>query len=172
VQNHESPRDQFKILYIARDSLRRSDLFMKKTAHHRNQSCRSLRAIWGKFWSALTITHIQLFQLRLSTRKAEKSNTSAKNCWEPLWKFINLLVIPSSLSRSYSTFPLCSWTTLTEIADTSWDYNINFPFQFVYYNLINTDQNRCYQHWQYIREHWLKGLSFARNVKVLLVCFK
>jgi hypothetical protein len=59
---------------------------------------------------------IQLFQLRLSTSKAEKSNTSAKGCWESLWKFINLLTIPSSLSRSYSTFPLYSWTTLIEIA--------------------------------------------------------
>jgi hypothetical protein len=27
-----------------------------------------------------------------------------------------LLAIPSRLSRSYSTFPLCSWTTLIEIA--------------------------------------------------------
>jgi hypothetical protein len=27
---------------------------------------------------------IQLFQLRLSTSKAEKSNTSAKGCWESL----------------------------------------------------------------------------------------
>jgi hypothetical protein len=35
---------------------------------------------------------------------------------ESLWKFINLLTIPISLSRSYSTFPLCSWTTLIEIA--------------------------------------------------------
>jgi hypothetical protein len=32
----------------------------------------------------------------LSTSKAEKSNTSAKSCWESLWKFINLLAIPSS----------------------------------------------------------------------------
>ena len=31
-------------------------------------------------------------------------------------KFIIFLAIPSSLSRSYSTFPLCSWTTLIEIA--------------------------------------------------------
>jgi hypothetical protein len=31
-------------------------------------------------------------------------------------KVMNLLAIPSSLSRSYSTFPLCSWTTLIEIA--------------------------------------------------------
>jgi hypothetical protein len=31
-------------------------------------------------------------------------------------KFINFLAIPSSLSRSYSTFPLCSWTTLIETA--------------------------------------------------------
>ena len=28
--------------------------------------------------------HIQLFQLRLSTSEAEKSNTSAKGCWESL----------------------------------------------------------------------------------------
>jgi hypothetical protein len=31
-----------------------------------------------------TLVYIQLFQLRLSTSKAEKSNTSAKGCWEPL----------------------------------------------------------------------------------------
>jgi hypothetical protein len=43
-------------------------------------------------------------------------NTSAKGCWESLLKFINLLTIPSSLSPSYSTFPLCSWATLIEIA--------------------------------------------------------
>jgi hypothetical protein len=29
---------------------------------------------------------------------------------------MNLLAIPSSLLRSYSTFLLCSWTTLIEIA--------------------------------------------------------
>ena len=28
--------------------------------------------------------YIQLFQLRLSTSNAEKSNTSAKGCWESL----------------------------------------------------------------------------------------
>ena len=33
--------------------------------------------------------HIQLFQLRLSTSKAEKSNTNAKKCWESL---INSLI--------------------------------------------------------------------------------
>jgi hypothetical protein len=32
------------------------------------------------YWKYCT----QLFQLRLSTRKAEKSNTSAKGCWESL----------------------------------------------------------------------------------------
>jgi hypothetical protein len=36
-----------------------------------------------------------VFQLRLSTSKAEKSNTGAKGCWEPLWKFISLLAIHS-----------------------------------------------------------------------------
>ena len=30
-------------------------------------------------------------------------------------KLMNLLEIPSSFSRLYSTFPLCSWTTLIEI---------------------------------------------------------
>jgi hypothetical protein len=52
----------------------------------------------------------------LSPSKVEKSNANAKGCFEPLWKCINLLAIPSSLSRSYSTFPLCSGTTLIEIA--------------------------------------------------------
>jgi hypothetical protein len=32
----------------------------------------------------MELSSIQLFQLRLSTSKAEKSNTSAKGCWEPL----------------------------------------------------------------------------------------
>jgi hypothetical protein len=69
-----------------------------------------IQAIWPlveKVVNDNVYYYIQLFQLRLSTSKAEKSNTSAKGCWEPLWKFINLLAIPSSLSRSYSTFPLC-----------------------------------------------------------------
>jgi hypothetical protein len=77
-------------------------------------------------WKAIfqnNTNHLQLFQLRLSTSKAEKSNTSAKGCWESLWKCINLLTIPSGLSRSYSTFPLCSWTTLIEIAV----YKANLP---------------------------------------------
>ena len=34
--------------------------------------------------SKITRIIIQLFQSRLSTSKAEKSNTSAKGCWEPL----------------------------------------------------------------------------------------
>jgi hypothetical protein len=32
----------------------------------------------------INLSGIQLFQLRLSTSKAEKSNTSAKGCWESL----------------------------------------------------------------------------------------
>jgi hypothetical protein len=34
--------------------------------------------------------YIQLFQLRLSPSKAEKSNTSAKGCWESLINSVNL----------------------------------------------------------------------------------
>jgi hypothetical protein len=36
-------------------------------------------------------------------------------------KLMNLLAIPSSLSRSYSTFSLCSGTTLIEIAVCKWE---------------------------------------------------
>jgi hypothetical protein len=43
------------------------------------------------------VANIQLFQLRLSPEQSGK-------------------FIPSSLSRSYSTFPLCSGATLIEIA--------------------------------------------------------
>jgi hypothetical protein len=47
--------------------------------------------------------------------------------WESLWKFINLLAIPSSLSRSYSTFPLCSWPTLIAVYIIAvYIYIINF----------------------------------------------
>ena len=56
---------------------------------------------------ALTIEVIQLFQLRLSPEQSGKV--------EYVTKFIHLLAIPSSLSRSYSTFPLCSGITLIEI---------------------------------------------------------
>ena len=59
---------------------------------------------------------IQLFQLRLSPSKAEKSNTSAKGLLGIAKKLMIFLAIPSNLSCSYSTFPLCSWTTLIEIA--------------------------------------------------------
>ena len=53
---------------------------------------------------ALTIEVIQLFQLRLSPEQSGKV--------EYVTKFIHLLAIPSSLSRSYSPFPLCSGITL------------------------------------------------------------
>jgi hypothetical protein len=66
--------------------------------------------------------HLQLFQLRLSPSKAGESNTSGKVEYERerllgiANKLMNLLAIPSSLSRSYSTFLVCSGTTLIEIA--------------------------------------------------------
>ena len=58
----------------------------------------------------LVYTAISIKVVHEQSRKVE---------YEPerlLGKLINLLTIPSSLSRSYSTFPLCSWTTLIEIA--------------------------------------------------------
>jgi hypothetical protein len=94
-----------------------------------------IHTFWHSLYSDANCTFhpcIQLFQLRLSTSKAEKSNTSAKGCWESLWKFIKFLAIPSSLSRSYSTFPLCSWTTLIEIAV----YTTQTPYT-TYYTIPN-----------------------------------
>jgi hypothetical protein len=55
---------------------------------------------------------VQLFQIRLSASKAEKSNTSAKGCWESLWKFINFLPIPSEPFALVT--PLRSGTTLID----------------------------------------------------------
>jgi hypothetical protein len=81
---------------------------------------------WGLF--------IQLFQLRLSPSKAEKSNTSAKDCWESLINSVNFLALLSSLSRSYSTFPLCSGTTLIEIA--VWDGWIYYACQMPDFHMV------------------------------------
>ena len=62
-----------------------------KTRSHNTCFKRCVRVIIGNnisytFFSfhSLVESHIQLFQLRLSTSKAEKSNTSAKGCWESL----------------------------------------------------------------------------------------
>ena len=55
----------------------------------------------------------QLVQLRMSTSKRKSRIRARKAAGN---RFENLLAIPSSLSRSYSTFPLYSWTTLNEIA--------------------------------------------------------
>ena len=62
----------------------------------------------------MSILHfsIQLFQLRLSP------NTSAKGLLGIAKKIINFLAIPSqqAFALVLSTFPLCSGTTLIEIA--------------------------------------------------------
>jgi hypothetical protein len=59
---------------------------------------------------------IQLFQLRLSPEQSGKVEYERERLLGIANKFINFLAIPNSLSRSYSTFPLCSGTTLIEIA--------------------------------------------------------
>jgi hypothetical protein len=76
----------------------------------------SCRMLARKSENNFRYIYIQLFQLRLSTSNVEKSNTSAKGCWESLTNEWIFKAIPSSLSRSNSTFTLCSWTTLIEIA--------------------------------------------------------
>ena len=54
--------------------------------------------------------------LRLSIEQSGKVEYERERLLGIANKFINFLAIPSSLSRSYSTFPLCSGTTLIEIA--------------------------------------------------------
>jgi hypothetical protein len=53
--------------------------------------------------------------LRLSPTLRLSPNTSVKGLLGIANKLINFLAIPSNLSRSYLTFPLCSGTTLIEI---------------------------------------------------------
>ena len=55
---------------------------------------------------------IQLFQLRLSPEQSGKVEYERERLLGIANKFINFLAIPSSLSRSYSTFPLCSGDNL------------------------------------------------------------
>jgi hypothetical protein len=105
------------IVHNANGKVKDANHWIYKIVKMRTTNCIYMESCYQlESCSVISFSCIQLFQLRLSTSKAEKSNTSAKGCWEPLWKCINLLAIPSSLSRSYSTFPLCSWTTLIEIA--------------------------------------------------------
>ena len=59
---------------------------------------------------------IQLFQLRLSPEQSGKVEYERERLLGIANKLMNLLAIPSNLSRSYSSFTLCSWTTLIEIA--------------------------------------------------------
>ena len=55
---------------------------------------------------------IQLFQLRLSPEQSGRVEYERERLLGIANKWINLLAIPSSLLRSYSTFPLCSWDNL------------------------------------------------------------
>jgi hypothetical protein len=55
---------------------------------------------------------IQLFQLRLSPEQSGNVEYERERLLGIANKLMNLLAIPSSLSRSYSTFPLCSGDNL------------------------------------------------------------
>jgi hypothetical protein len=62
--------------------------------------------------SGLRVPVIQLFQLRLSPEQSGKVEYERERLLGIANKFIHLLAIPGSLSRSYSTFPLCSGDNL------------------------------------------------------------
>ena len=66
-----------------------------------------LMIIYGHNIDMKLIVHIQLFQLRLSPEQSGKVEYERERLLGIANKFIHLLAIPSSLSRSYSTFPLC-----------------------------------------------------------------
>jgi hypothetical protein len=55
---------------------------------------------------------IHLFQLKLSPEQSGKVEYGRERLLGIANKLIYLLAIPSSLSRSYSTFPLCSGDNL------------------------------------------------------------
>jgi hypothetical protein len=59
-------------------------------------------------YSHVEHAHIQLFQLRLSPEQSGKVEYERERLLGITNKSIHLLANPSSLSRSYSTFPLCS----------------------------------------------------------------
>jgi hypothetical protein len=80
-------------------------------------------------WVLWLVYCIQLFQLRLFHEQSGKVEYERERLLGIVNKWINLLVIPSRLSRSYSTFPLCSWTTLIEIAVYhNWTYIVKCIF--------------------------------------------
>jgi hypothetical protein len=85
--------------------------------------------IKGSVWQTTTQTALLVFEMRsfytyvctaISIKvvpdQSGKVEYERKRLLEIAKKFINYLAIPSSLLRSYSTFPLCSGTTLIEIA--------------------------------------------------------
>jgi hypothetical protein len=62
-------------------------------------------------WIVLS-NRTQLFQLRLSPEQSGKVEYERERLLGIANKFIHLLANPSSLSHSYSTFPLCSGDNL------------------------------------------------------------
>jgi hypothetical protein len=64
------------------------------------------------FDGTVTNAYIQLFQLRLSSEQSGKVEYERERLLGIANKLMYLLAIPSSLSRSYSTFPLCSGDNL------------------------------------------------------------
>jgi hypothetical protein len=87
----------------------------KQTIRHHTLYKSRLRCYLRNFiceWYVTAGINIQLFQSRLSTIKAEKSNTSAKSCWESLWKLINFLGFPAAFGKP--------WRKMTNWLDGNW----------------------------------------------------
>jgi hypothetical protein len=82
--------------------------------------------IWKK---GKRVLYIQLFQLRLSPEQSGKVEYERERLLGIANKWMNLLAIPSSLSRSYSTFPLCSGDSL--------NWNSCIPTELIAHSLLN-----------------------------------
>jgi hypothetical protein len=67
---------------------------------------------WLYILHTCLVTYIQLFQLRLSPEQSGKVEYERERLLGIANKWMNLLAIPSSLSRLYWTFPLCSGDNL------------------------------------------------------------
>jgi hypothetical protein len=83
-------------------------IMLGQQAHEYSFQCFTFSCQTWKILYRFLKKNIQLFQLRLSPEQSAKVEYERERLLGIDNKWMNLLVIPSSLSRSYSTIPLCS----------------------------------------------------------------
>ena len=91
---------------IELDVLRQCSALTKTSCMHYMQS-QALAKVSLKHNIESSVLYIHLFQLRLSPKQSGKVEYERERMLGIDNRFIHLLAIPSSLSRTNSTFPLC-----------------------------------------------------------------